>query len=128
MNKLVVLYDEMCYLCQQSKRIFRFLDWLRVLDWVSLQAYEKVHPLSEGQKDTLRGELHVNLPNGKVLVGFYAVRAIMIWCPVISLFGVILYLPKADVWGVPLYRWIAKNRYRLFKQKCINGSCRIHKH
>ncbi|GGM36924.1 hypothetical protein GCM10011351_23880 [Paraliobacillus quinghaiensis] len=126
MSKNLILYDQYCYLCTQSKRIIKAFDWFRVFDWQSLQSYEKTTNLSEQKKEALKGEIHLIKPTGESLTGFYAIRYVLLRCLLTFWLGALFYLPKADRIGNPIYRWVAKNRYRMFKSKCKNGTCRIH--
>ncbi|WP_222599153.1 thiol-disulfide oxidoreductase DCC family protein, partial [Aquibacillus kalidii] len=125
MGKPVILYDQYCYLCQQTKRIITALDWLNRLKWESLQKYSKDHTVTEQEKKMMEGEIHIKRENKEDLKGFYAVRFILLRCPLTTIIGALSYVPKAEIIGVPIYRWIARNRYRLFKDKCENGSCQI---
>ncbi|WP_386062391.1 thiol-disulfide oxidoreductase DCC family protein [Thalassobacillus hwangdonensis] len=126
MQKSHVLYDGHCYLCQQSKRIFQKLDWIGKFDWVSLQHYERQFPISEEKSAAIKRELHVILPSGKELSGYGAVAYMLTRCPLTFPLGLIASIPGAGLIGKPLYRFIAKNRYRMFKDKCENGACNIH--
>ena len=51
-------------------------------------------------------------PDGKTYGGFYAVRDVMIRFPLTFIPSLFLYLPGVSWVGVPVYRWIAKNRHR----------------
>ncbi|WP_077625013.1 thiol-disulfide oxidoreductase DCC family protein [Sediminibacillus massiliensis] len=125
-QKPVVLFDRNCYLCQQSKKVIKFLDWLKVFDLYSLQEYEKTQPtLSSRAKEMLRGEIHVIKPNGETVAGYQAVRYILARIILTSPLGWLMYLPKSEIIGDPVYRWIAKNRYKLFQDKCTDGSCKL---
>lgn len=124
--KSLVLYDQDCYLCKQSKKIMNVIDWFRVFKWESLQQYQDRKALTKHDREALAGEIHLKKSDGTTLQGFYAVRYILLRCPITCWIGLLSYLPKADLIGKPIYRWIAKNRYRLFKNKCKDGTCRIH--
>ncbi|WML47245.1 DUF393 domain-containing protein [Neobacillus sp. PS3-34] len=123
--KMVTLYDENCSLCQETKRWFQKLDWLQRVKWTSLQEYEKGNYHQSFNKVELRKELHLILPSGRLLKGFFAVRKLLIHFPVTFIIGLILYIPLMPVIGVPIYKWIAKNRYRFFRKNCDNGSCSL---
>lgn len=126
MEKTKVLYDGNCFLCQQSKRWINKIDWLNKLSWVSLQDYEQQHSLEPEEKKAIQSEIHVFTPGGKVLVGYEAMRFIFLHCPITFIGALFMYIPKTGVVGKPLYRLIAKNRYRIFKSRCKDGSCSIH--
>lgn len=122
--KTIALYDKTCSLCKESKRIFQKLDWLKLINWISLQEYEHFDEVKIDSK-SLRRELHIITPNGKILKGFYAVRHLILHFPVTALFGALLYMPFTPIIGKPVYRFIAKNRHRFLKNKCDNGSCSL---
>lgn len=119
--KMIALYDGKCSLCQRTKRTFQKLDWNQKIEWISLQEYEG----SQFSALELRRELHIILPNGNVLKGFDAVRKLLVKSPPTVLLGLLLYLPFIPLIGHPIYRWIAKNRYKFLKKTCTDGSCSI---
>lgn len=51
-------------------------------------------------------------PDGKIYGGFFAVRDVLLHLPLTFLPALFLYIPGASLIGVPVYRWIAKNRHR----------------
>lgn len=123
--KNVALYDETCSLCQLSKKKIMELDVLQRIEWVSLQTYEKTPNIISFNRKELRKEIHLITSKGKVLKGFYAMRNIMLQCPLLFIFGIICYVPFADVIGNPIYRWVAKNRHIFLRQSCKDGNCSL---
>lgn len=119
------LYDESCSLCQASKKRVMSLDWFKQVKWVSLQVYEKEPKHIYINKKELRTELHLITAKGKILKGFYAIRHIMLQCPLLVIPGVICYLPFVDLIGIRLYSWVAKNRHLFFRNSCDDGSCSL---
>ncbi|WP_053218826.1 thiol-disulfide oxidoreductase DCC family protein [Virgibacillus senegalensis] len=124
-RKSIVLYDGDCYLCRQTKQVIGLLDWFGAFRWLSLQEYERRQTVTSKQRQAIRGEIHIVQPDGKINKGYQAVRFMLIRCLVTAPLGVLMYLPKSEVLGDPLYRWVAKNRYRIFKNKCTNGVCKL---
>ncbi|UII55289.1 DUF393 domain-containing protein [Cytobacillus spongiae] len=123
--KILALYDETCALCQESKKLFRRLDRLNKVEWVSLQTYERLNKSFPFTKEDLRKELHIILPNQKIVKGFYAVRRLLLTSPVFTIIATLLYIPFVPLIGVPAYKLIAKNRHRFLKRKCEDGSCSL---
>lgn len=119
--KMIALYDGKCSLCQKTKTTFQKLDWNQKIEWISLQEFEGKHFSAV----ELRRELHIILPNGTVLKGFDAVRKILLKSPPTLLVGLLLYIPFIPIIGRPIYRWIAKNRYKFLTDTCAEGSCSI---
>jgi len=107
-----VIFDGDCGFCQRSIRLGKRLDWLGKIEWVAR--------LSPGVKDRfprLNDEETQNRmvslgPDGKALGGFYAVRDIARHLPLTFLPALLLYIPGVPLIGVPVYKWIAKNRHR----------------
>ena len=122
--KTIALYDKTCSLCKESKRIFQKIDWLKQINWISLQEYGKNGKVKIDNK-SLRREIHIITSSGKILKGFYAIRYLFIHFPVTALFGILLYIPFTPMIGNPVYQFIAKNRHRFLKSKCDNGSCSL---
>ncbi|PLT32212.1 thiol-disulfide oxidoreductase DCC family protein [Bacillus sp. V5-8f] len=121
----IALYDADCILCRKTKQAVSTFDWLRSINWVSLQEYEEQDHSIQFNRKQLREEMHLVTKKGKVLKGFYAVRRIMIKCPLLSLFGVLGYIPFAPLIGVPLYRFIAARRYLFLGIECKDGKCSL---
>ncbi len=101
------------------------LDWFKRVEWVSLQNYEKRSNSIHINKKELRKELHLITSKGKILKGFYAIRKMMIQCPLLIIPGVLCYVPFIDLIGNPLYRWVAKNRHVFFQKSCDDGNCSL---
>ncbi|AGX05919.1 DUF393 domain-containing protein [Bacillus infantis] len=123
--KTMALYDNTCQLCQMTKKSFQKLDLLHRVDWVSLQKYEQEHGEIQFSSRELRKELHIITPEKKVLKGFYAVRRLLLLFPLTFVLGLFMHLPFASAAGVPVYRWIARNRHKLLRKKCKDGSCSL---
>lgn len=122
---LKALYDESCSLCQLSKKRMMRLDWFKRVNWVPLQEYEKQPNHIDFNRKELRKELHLVTAKGDVLKGFYAIRKMMMQCPLLVLPGIICYIPFVDLIGNPVYRWVAKNRHFFFKKSCNDGKCTL---
>ncbi|MBP2243339.1 putative DCC family thiol-disulfide oxidoreductase YuxK [Cytobacillus eiseniae] len=105
--------------------MFQKLDWLEKVEWISLQEYEKGEHTHIFDKESLRKELHLITPTGKVLKGYYAIRYLFLLFPASCLIGLIGYIPLSPIIGKPIYKWVAKNRHRWTKGKCKDGSCSL---
>ncbi|WP_159462162.1 thiol-disulfide oxidoreductase DCC family protein [Halobacillus sp. Marseille-P3879] len=127
MSKSIILYDAGCYLCRQSKKWIQILDFFKFFQWETIQnagstEWEKDVNLNE---ENLSKEIHLITPDGKILRGFYSLRYVLIRTPLTFIAGLFMYIPGSGLVGVPVYKWIARNRYRIFKNRCKNGSCSI---
>jgi predicted DCC family thiol-disulfide oxidoreductase YuxK len=123
--KTIALYDGTCSLCKETKRIFKKLDWLDKVEWISLQEYEKMPGSLSFSRQDLRKELHLITPSGNVKKGYSAVRRLLLLFPASFLISTFLYLPFTELLGDPAYKWIAKNRQKFLKKKCGDGSCSL---
>ena len=122
MGKNIIFYDGNCTLCKETKKIFTRLDWLNKTEWMSIQQIEKDLPFN---KEDMKKEMHLVTRKGKVYKGFFAVRRLALFFPVTMIPGLLAYIPFIYILGVPLYRYVAKNRHKFLKAKCEDGSCRI---
>ncbi|MET3290168.1 UNVERIFIED_CONTAM: putative DCC family thiol-disulfide oxidoreductase YuxK [Brevibacillus sp. OAP136] len=112
-EKPIVLYDEYCNMCCFFKKWFGRLSLPgKDVEW---RHYEEAAAC--GLNDKACGQaLHIKLPDGQVLRGFYAVRRLSAYtwlCWLTPLF----YVPGVPPLGVKLYAWVANNRYRMFGEK-----------
>ncbi|MCM3708181.1 MULTISPECIES: thiol-disulfide oxidoreductase DCC family protein [Cytobacillus] len=123
--KTIALYDGSCSLCKETKRIFKKLDWLNKVEWISLQDYEKMPGSLSFPRQDLRKELHLITPSGSVKKGYYAARRLLLLFPASFLISTFLYLPFTGLLGDPVYKWIAKNRHKFLKKKCDDRSCSL---
>ncbi|CAM3538974.1 thiol-disulfide oxidoreductase DCC family protein [Cytobacillus oceanisediminis] len=123
--KTIALYDGTCSLCKETKRLSEKLDWLKQVEWISLQEYERNLNSISFSKQDLRKELHIITPAGDIKKGYYAVRRLLRHFPATFLFSVLLYIPFTPIIGNPIYQWIAKNRHKFLKKKCDDGSCSL---
>ncbi|GIN60044.1 thiol-disulfide oxidoreductase [Robertmurraya siralis] len=123
--KIEALYDGNCALCLRTKTMLRKMDLFKKVTWLSLQEFEEIHKDGRFTAKDLRSELHILLPNQRVLKGFKAIRRLLLISPYTFIVACILYLPFLHLIGDPIYKWIARNRHLFFKQKCDDGSCSL---
>ena len=123
--KAVVLFDGDCAFCQRSVRLLKSFDWFGRLAFQNARDRElwpaSAEPLS---MPALLEEMHVVTPDRRrAFAGFSAFRW-MAWrmLPTLPL-APLLHLPGAAWIGNRVYRWIAKNRYKLVP--CHDGVCQI---
>jgi predicted DCC family thiol-disulfide oxidoreductase YuxK len=121
---LLALYDGNCALCKASKEKSNKLDWLGRIQWISLQEYEKKGLQPSFRAVDLRRELHL-IEGVKVYKGFFAARKMLLQFPLTILPALLLYIPFASLIGIPIYNWIARNRYKWMGTTCEDGSCSL---
>lgn len=103
--RLTVLYDARCAFCRRSKAIGEWLDWFRTMNW---------QPAPEAQ-----GSIVV-IKNGQRRTHWQAVKTLALHTPLVwlTVLPILALLPVFDPVGERLYRWIARNRYRLGGDTC----------
>lgn len=125
------IYDENCVLCRQSKRIVTALDWFKRVEWLDANDWERVHErYSQLDFDTAMGQMHVDEGDGKLLGGYFAVRRLLRDLPLGFPLWLILHIPGMSFVGQVLYRFIARNRYKINRMVgapvCDATSCKVH--
>lgn len=103
-------YDGKCGLCRRSARVLHALDWLRRLDFVD-QSAQPPESLPVDPDLALRG-MPVLCRDGRVLVGYPAVRRALLQCPLAFLPALLLYIPGFEWVGRHVYAYVAANRSR----------------
>jgi predicted DCC family thiol-disulfide oxidoreductase YuxK len=107
-----VIFDDDCGFCTRSVNFFRSLDWLRRYEWLARSDRALPARYPRMAADRTAGEMVSVRPDGGTLGGFYAVRDILLGLPLTFLPALFMYVPGVPLAGVPVYRWIAKNRHR----------------
>jgi predicted DCC family thiol-disulfide oxidoreductase YuxK len=124
-HKARVLFDGQCALCRKSVQLLRSFDWLKRLDYVDVRDPSQAdlqNPLVIGAP--LLDQMHVLTPdNSKIYGGFAAFRWMAWRLPLFFLMAPFLYLPGVPWLGDRIYKWIARNRFRLVP--CHDGVCTI---
>lgn len=107
-----VIFDDDCGFCTRSVNLFRSLDWLRRIEWVPRNGSGTASRFPQVSGERTTGEMVSIGPDGRVSGGYFAIRAILLRLPLMFLFGLVMYIPGASLAGVPVYRWVARNRHR----------------
>ncbi|MGE7215321.1 thiol-disulfide oxidoreductase DCC family protein [Priestia koreensis] len=112
--KHIIFYDAQCPLCANVKKVLIKLDWFQRLEWVPVQKAEDEAQYHYLKERDVYDRIHMMSASGRLYAGFYSVRRILRALPATALFGWLLYIPKVDRLGVPLYNWISANRHDWF--------------
>ena len=122
----VVIYDGECKFCTASVNTLRRLDGRDRLRFVSLHDPSVRIDFPDLTYDMLIAEMWVVSYDGKRYPGADAIRYLSRRLPMLFPLAPLLHLP----FSMPLWRWmyrfIARNRYRIAGKDCTDGSCRIH--
>ena len=110
-RRWVFYYDGDCGLCVRVVRALSWIDLSSRVEWVPYQALEI--PPGGLNWDDLARAAYLDTGRGRLYCGFYAFRMLALrLVPLIPL-APILWFPGASLLGLPVYRWVASNRYRL---------------
>ena len=124
-----VFFDGHCRLCTDSVgRLQRFkvrggadVRYVNVQDLAALSAYPQIDPAAA------LGQMHVLTPTGRVAGGFDAVVALLPAFRWLRAWGPFMRVPPVRAVGRVVYRWVARNRYRIAGKThtCVDGACKI---
>jgi predicted DCC family thiol-disulfide oxidoreductase YuxK len=117
-----VIFDDDCGFCTRSVNLFRSLDWFKRFEWLPRHAGDASARFPQVSPDRTSGEMVAVCPDGRTKGGYYCVRDIMVRLPLTFVPALIMYVPGVPLIGVPVYRWIARNRHRFG-----GGACAVKK-
>ncbi len=121
----VVLYDGKCRFCRSQIAVLRRLDLTGRLEFLSLHDPRVAKDFPEIPMEDLMREMVAIDREGGVFAGVRALRMLSRRLPLLWPLAVPLHFPcSLPVWNW-LYRFIARNRYRI-AGTCDEGTCRLH--
>ena len=123
----VVIYDGECKFCTASIVTLRRLDGQGRLRFLSLHDPSVRIDFPDLTHDMLMSQMWVVTMEGKRYPGADAMRYLSRRLPILFPLAPLLHIP----FSMPLWRWlyrfIARNRYRIAgSSACSDGSCRLH--
>ena len=107
----VFYYDGECGLCTGVVRWLSRMDPFNHVAWVPCQTLEQ--PPRGLSWDELDGAAYLETGQGRLHEGFYGFRMLALRLAPLLPLAPILWFPGVDRLGVKVYRWVARNRYRL---------------
>lgn len=122
-----LLYDGACSICTSQAHSIATFDRrenIELLDINSDTARARFPRISP--QDAQR-EIHLAAPDGTLYRGAEAVRQTLLRLPILRGIGILMSLPGAMTVARPVYRWVARNRYRLSgkPEECPDGACSL---
>ncbi len=121
-----VFYDGACRLCTGSKETLQRMDpsadlvFVNIQDRPSLSRFPMVDPWAA------QGQMFVLDPAGRLSGGFDAILTLLPTVPSLAPLAPLLGWRPIRRLGWHVYRWIARNRYRIGGYaSCENGTCRL---
>jgi predicted DCC family thiol-disulfide oxidoreductase YuxK len=133
----VAIYDGRCVICNTTRRIVGFLDWMKRVEFLDLHQQGEVEArYPQINHEEAMGQIHVVADGGKVYEGFDGTRRMLRDLPLGLPLWALLHLPIVGTWlGPNLYKFIARNRYTINRllgvdlekaeNDCIDGVCKI---
>jgi predicted DCC family thiol-disulfide oxidoreductase YuxK len=124
-GRAVLLFDGECAFCRKGVAVLKKLDWLRRIEYRDAREVANLPRCDEPLiPQKLLDEMHVVTPDGRrSFAGYRAIRWLSWRVPPLWPLAPFLYLPGAVWLGSRLYRWIARNRFKLVP--CEHGACRV---
>jgi predicted DCC family thiol-disulfide oxidoreductase YuxK len=125
------IYDGYCVLCQQSRRIVNALDWLNRVEFLNIHDWNEVSArYPELDFEQAMGQMHLVGEDGQLVGGFAGVRRLLRDLPLGFPLWLLLHIPGVGWLGDKIYRFVARNRYRINKAVgaavCEDGTCKVH--
>ncbi len=120
-----LVYDGYCPLCIRTMTQLDALDGARRLRYVDLERDSaQACALMPGVSlESMREEMAVVTPEGRVLRGFFAFRKVSQRLPVLWVLVPLMFAPGAEWVGTRVYAWVAANRAR---RLCDGDTCAVH--
>ena len=108
----LLIYDADCRLCATLARWLSRADILQRIIWTPYQSLDA--PPSGLSWDDLKRSAYLVDGGDQQIEGFYAFRMHTVRIVLLAPLALIFWFPGINVIGSALYRWVARNRYRLF--------------
>ena len=125
LGRAILLFDGECAFCRKCVGILKRLDWLKRIESRDARDVANIPPCAEPLvPQKLLDEMHVVTPDGmRAYAGYRAIRWLSWRVPPLWPLAPLMYLPGALWLGTRMYRWIARNRFKLVP--CEHGACRV---
>jgi len=123
----VVIFDGHCGMCTAQVKKLTFWDCQQRLAYLSLHDPEVHRRWPDASHERLMREMLVvdrkgNRHWGPEAIQYLTGRLRRLWWA-----APLAYFPGGMLLWRPLYRWVARNRYRLSGRTCENVSCGLHR-
>ena len=107
----IFYYDSDCGMCAAVVRWLSRFDARKRIVWTAIQTLDT--PPQGLSRDDLERAAYLVCAPGDNHEGFFAFRKLLTKLPLLAPLGALMWLPGVKLLGVPAYRWIARNRYRI---------------
>jgi predicted DCC family thiol-disulfide oxidoreductase YuxK len=123
----VLIFDGKCGICTSQVRKLPWWDCQGKLSYLSLHDPEVARRWPDLSYDRLMQEMVIIDKDGERHWGPEAVRFLTGHLRRLCWLTPLLYFPGSMILWRPMYRWIARNRYRLSGSPCEGGTCELHR-
>jgi predicted DCC family thiol-disulfide oxidoreductase YuxK len=121
-----VFYDADCRICARSRRAIERLRPSSALLFVNVQDPAAMAPFPMVDRAAALGQMYVLDPSGALSAGYDGFVSLLPALPALRPLRHLLRWPPVRAVGRRVYRWFARNRYRLGGSvSCEGGACRI---
>jgi predicted DCC family thiol-disulfide oxidoreductase YuxK len=121
-----VIFDGECQFCSSSIEILRKLNFRDRLRFVSLHDASIANDFPDLTFEQMMKEMWVASDDGRRFGGADALRYLSRRLPSLYPLAPFFHLPGTMPFWRFLYKFVAKNRYRIAGKKCSEGTCRLH--
>jgi predicted DCC family thiol-disulfide oxidoreductase YuxK len=122
-----IFYDAHCRLCARSRRSLERLRPSAPLAFVDVQDAQAMQPFPMVDRRASLGQMFVLDPAGRLAGGYDALLLLAPAVPLLRPFRRVLAWRPVCFIGHKVYRWVARNRYRLGgSAPCDGDACRVH--
>jgi predicted DCC family thiol-disulfide oxidoreductase YuxK len=126
-GRWVALYDGHCRMCTAQTRQLQRLVGRHRIEPVSFQEEGILAGFPGVSYDACMQRLHVVRPDGRVFGGAEAVAQALTRIPLVGWLALAYYVPGVRQLAEALYRFVARNRYRIAgRVDCDGGTCHLH--
>jgi predicted DCC family thiol-disulfide oxidoreductase YuxK len=122
----VVVYDGNCGICTSQVKRLPFWDSRKSLAYMSLHDPEVQRRWPDATPERLQQEMLIVDSQSRRHWGPEAIRYLTRRLRRLWWAAPFAYFPGSMLLWRPLYRWIARNRYRLSGQSCDDAACQVH--
>ncbi len=128
----VVIFDGQCGICTAQVSKLPWWDCQQKLSYLSLHDPQVAQRWPDLGHDRLMQEMCIVDTNGKRHWGAAAIRYLTLRLRRLWWAMPVMYFPGSMLLWRPIYRWIARNRYRLSgwlggDTDCEDGTCSLHR-
>ena len=123
----VVIFDGHCGMCRGQMQNLRWWDRGNRLAYMSLHDPLVAERWPDLSHERLMEEMAIVDHRSRRHWGPDAIRYLTRRLPALWWAAPLLHVPGSMLLWRPLYRWIARNRYRLSGETCESDSCRLHR-